>query len=124
MGLSLSPDSSRMCISISLRSSIFVAMAILALIFLASSVVAQKCASSLQSSTGAPIVASGYTANVFANRLSGPRGMIVDSAGNLLVVEKGRGISAFKLNEEGACVSAGAKSTVVGDPSVSASHVA
>lgn len=42
-------------------------------------------------------VASGFTADVISNNLTAPRGVAVDSADNVLVVERGFGVSAFSL---------------------------
>ncbi|OAP55167.1 hypothetical protein AYL99_10867 [Fonsecaea erecta] len=48
-------------------------------------------------------LASGYRMQVVATGLSKPRGILLDNAGNLLVVEQGRGvISAHTLNEDNA----------------------
>lgn len=52
----------------------------------------------------APNVAPGYSANVVLNGLSAPRGLIFDSAGNLLIVEQGlKGVRIAKLSTDG-CV--------------------
>jgi glucose/arabinose dehydrogenase len=48
-------------------------------------------------------VAPGFTADVISNNLTAPRGVIVDEAQNVLVVERGVGVSAFSL-ENGAWV--------------------
>ncbi|OAG37787.1 hypothetical protein AYO21_08030 [Fonsecaea monophora] len=54
-----------------------------------------------------PSLASGYQMQVVATGLSKPRGIRLDNAGNLIVVEQGRGvISVHTLNEDTAgCVS-------------------
>ena len=50
---------------------------------------------------------------VVATGLSKPRGILLDNAGNLLVVEQGRGvISAHTLTENNGCVSVGMSSDV------------
>lgn len=41
---------------------------------------------------------------VVANKLRDPRGLAFDSAGGLLVVEQGHGISRLSLTGDGACV--------------------
>ncbi|KIW20731.1 hypothetical protein PV08_01309 [Exophiala spinifera] len=53
-----------------------------------------------------PSVASGFHVQVVATGLSKPRGLLLDNAGNLLVVEQGRGVvSAHTLNENSGCMS-------------------
>ncbi|KAK6380133.1 hypothetical protein LTS17_005322 [Exophiala oligosperma] len=53
-----------------------------------------------------PSVASGFAVQVVATGLSKPRGLHFDNAGNLLVVEQGRGVvSAHTLNENEGCIS-------------------
>ncbi|KIW26523.1 uncharacterized protein PV07_09610 [Cladophialophora immunda] len=61
-----------------------------------------------------PSLASGYRMQVVATGLSKPRGILLDKAGNLMVVEQGRGvISAHTLNEDSAgCVSLGTSSDI------------
>jgi hypothetical protein len=55
----------------------------------------------------------GFTFRLLTNKLSKPRGMVFDTAGNLLVVESGKGITALKLKDEGdICLS------VASDPQV------
>lgn len=52
-----------------------------------------------------PSVASGYRLQVVATGLSRPRGLAIDSAGHLLVVQAGRGgISAHSFNESRGCL--------------------
>lgn len=56
---------------------------------------------------------------VVATGLSKPRGILLDGAGNLLVVEQGRGVvSAHTLNENNGCVSFGMSTDVTPDLSV------
>ncbi|KZV91095.1 soluble quino protein glucose dehydrogenase [Exidia glandulosa HHB12029] len=54
--------------------------------------------------------ASGWTAHGVANGLATPRSLVFDSAGHLLVLEKGTGIVAFTLNSDGSVAS---KTTVL-----------
>lgn len=49
-------------------------------------------------------MAPGFRVQVVANNLRDPRGLQFDSAGGLLVVEQGHGISRLQLNGDGACV--------------------
>jgi glucose/arabinose dehydrogenase len=64
-----------------------------------------------------PVVAKGFTARVVANRVSGPRNMVVDSAGRLLVVEKGIGVTSYNI-QDGDCVELTKKEVVVPHTSV------
>jgi glucose/arabinose dehydrogenase len=50
----------------------------------------QNC-SPITSPAGTPKLAAGYQAKVLMNGLKGPRGMVFDQAGNLLVVERASG---------------------------------
>jgi hypothetical protein len=93
--------------------------------FLDLSLAQSSCPSTITPRYGQPVVADGFTARVIAQGVTSPRGMVVDSAGNLLVVEGGRfslgqkGIKALKL-EYGAdgCVRVGKTTTVVQESSV------
>ncbi|KAF2453974.1 hypothetical protein BDY21DRAFT_292223 [Lineolata rhizophorae] len=66
------------------------------------------CSSSLTASYAAPSVASGFAARLVAQDLDRPRSIRFDSAGNLLVVEQGRGgVTGLRLRDSGegaACV--------------------
>jgi glucose/arabinose dehydrogenase len=62
------------------------------------------CPSSIAPAHGAPSVAPGFRVQVAANNLLSPRGIQFDSAGGLLVVEQGHGISRVQLSGDGACV--------------------
>jgi glucose/arabinose dehydrogenase len=63
-----------------------------------------------------PSVAAGYHANIIANGLSSPRGIVFDSSGNLLVVQAGIGISALTLNDGGgSCLTVKSTISVVND---------
>jgi glucose/arabinose dehydrogenase len=59
-----------------------------------------------------PVVAKGFTARVVANGVSSPRNMVVDSAGRLLVVEKGIGVTSYNI-QDGDCVELTRKEVVV-----------
>ena len=48
-----------------------------------------------------PSVASGYAAAVIATGLNDPRSLEIDSAGNLLVLESGLGLSSHILDDSG-----------------------
>ncbi|KAF2018953.1 soluble quino protein glucose dehydrogenase [Aaosphaeria arxii CBS 175.79] len=73
---------------------------------------------SLTASYPAPSVASGYEARLVAQNLNKPRGLSFDNKGNLLVVEREKGISAFKVDSSDSCVSLQDKKTIVEDGSL------
>lgn len=84
-----------------------------------SSSTAAACPSSIAPAHGAPSVAPGFRVQVVANNLRRPRGIQFDSAGGLLVVEQGHGISRVPLTGDGACVRQnGATQVVVDDDEV------
>ena len=100
-----------------IRSRLFVAAAALAQLAGAQS----ACRDSLSPKSGIkPSIASGYQYAVVATGLTSPRGIQFDSQGNLLVVQKGVGVSSHKLQDNGgSCVSVGSSKMVVRDTSVS-----
>jgi glucose/arabinose dehydrogenase len=67
---------------------------------------AQSSCSALSPSSGIkPTVAEGYAMQVVATGLSDPRAILLDGAGNLLVIEQGRGvISSHVLDDTNGCV--------------------
>ena len=96
---------------------------LLLLIATAGNAAAQSLASCSPSATPTdgirPSVASGYQAALVATGLSRPRSLQFDSAGNLLVVQSGRGIESLQLQENGgACVSVRGQRNVIQDSSV------
>lgn len=85
-----------------------------------SSSTAAACPSSIAPAHGAPSVAPGFRVQVVANNLRDPRSLQFDSAGGLLVVEQGHGISRLQLTGDGACVrQTGDKKIVVDNEAVS-----
>jgi glucose/arabinose dehydrogenase len=77
------------------------------------------CPSSIAPAHGAPSVAPGFRVQVVANNLQRPRSIQFDSAGGLLVVEQGYGISRLQLSGDGACVrQSGSTQVVVNDNEV------
>ncbi|KAH4903227.1 hypothetical protein HBI80_117580 [Parastagonospora nodorum] len=69
---------------------------------------------------GAPSVAPGFRVQVVANNLRDPRSIQFDSAGGLLVVEQGHGISRLQLSGDGACLrQSGATQVVVDNNEIS-----
>lgn len=78
-----------------------------------------SCSVTLTASYPAPSLAPGYTARLVANNLTRPRSIHFDSAGKLLVVEGGSGITALTLTDGGgSCLSVANKQTVVADTGV------
>ncbi|KAK1659141.1 carbohydrate-binding cytochrome b562 [Colletotrichum godetiae] len=59
--------------------------------------------------------ASGWKAVKLAGSLTGPRGLVVDSEGNLLVVQSGKGVTAHTLGADG-CISS--TKTLFSNPSL------
>jgi glucose/arabinose dehydrogenase len=88
-----------------------------------SSSTAAACPSSIAPAHGAPSVAPGFHVQVVANNLRDPRSIQFDSAGGLLVVEQGHGISRLQLTGDGACVrQSGSTQTVVDNKEVRRNH--
>jgi hypothetical protein len=80
---------------------------------------AQTTCSTITPSYPAPSVAPGFAARIVASGLTLPRGIIFDTAGNLLVIEQGRGVTAYTLdNAGGGCLSVKSTTVVVQDSSV------
>jgi hypothetical protein len=71
------------------------------------------CPAGLAPKNGAPVVAPGFQARLVANGLNKPRGLVVDSAGHLLAVQDGVGITSFTLAEREGCVSVTTKNVIV-----------
>jgi glucose/arabinose dehydrogenase len=80
---------------------------------------AQNTCSGTFSETDPSIAAKGFTAYVVAKNLTNPRGIVFDKNGNLLVIEKFRGVTALKLQDEGNCVRVESRTRVISDGTVS-----
>ncbi|RDI78890.1 hypothetical protein Vi05172_g11119 [Venturia inaequalis] len=92
--------------------------AICAALFAASAIAqsSSSCSATLTASYPAPSLAAGYTATLVANNLTRPRSIHFDSAGKLLVVEAGRGITALTLTDGGgSCLSVATRRSIVAD---------
>ena len=69
-----------------------------------------------------PVAAPGYHFSVVANGLTKPRSIQFDDAGNLLVLQAGKGIVSLQLDDAGGvCVWAPSKQTVVSNTAASLS---
>jgi hypothetical protein len=80
---------------------------------------AQNTCSGAFAETDPAIAAKGFAAHVLVRNLTNPRGIIFDKAGNLLVLEKFRGVAALKLKEDGNCVRVESNTRVISDGTVS-----
>ena len=81
---------------------------------------APTCTTYIAPRNGAPLVAPGFRAEIVADGLRSPRGIMFDQEGGLLVVEQGHGISRLRLSDNNGCVSVeGDVQRVVEDESVS-----
>lgn len=70
-----------------------------------------------------PVAAPGYLFSVVANGLTKPRSIQFDNAGNLLVLQAGKGIESLQLADAGgSCVWAASRETVVSNTAVSSSN--
>ncbi len=87
----------------------------------ASAVNAQtRCTKVLVPTYSPPSVASGWTAQLVANGLVKPRSLIFDSAGGLLVVESGKGVSRTTFNDHGGtCLEVNTYNLIINQTSVS-----
>ena len=92
-------------------------LASLALVLTAS---AQECPGALVPNYAQPVFAAGWQGNLIAKGLSRPRGMQLDSLGNLLVVQQGVGIVHLQFTDGGGtCLTLAKQTTLITDNSVS-----
>lgn len=81
---------------------------------------AQDCPGALVPSYAQPVFADGWTGNLIAKGLTRPRGMQLDSKGNLLVVQQGVGIVHLQFTDGGGtCLTVAKQTTIITDNSVS-----
>lgn len=74
---------------------------------------------SLEVSYPAPRAASGWEYRLVAQNLTRPRGILFDSDGALLVVDRGAGILRYEIEDNGGtCVSVGEPTTLTDDEDV------
>ena len=78
-----------------------------------------SCSNSLKPAYPAPSLAPGFEAQLVATNLIKPRGIMFDTAGRLLVVQSGYGLTSLELDDGGGdCVSVNGSHDVVVDSSV------
>lgn len=84
---------------------------------------ATACPTVLAPSYSAPIVGAGWVAQLIARNLTGPRSILFDGEGALLVVQKGVGISRLRLDDKGGtCLVVNSTDTVVENADVSVGY--
>ena len=93
----------------------FLLLLISAVALPAVSAATSACPSMLTPTNGVqPSIASGYQMALVATGLSKPRSIAFDSAGNLLVVQVGKGVSGHKVTDNGGtCISLDSGTMVV-----------
>lgn len=80
----------------------------------------EACPGALVPSYAQPVFAEGWTGNLIAGGLKRPRGMQLDSSGNLLVVQQGVGIVHLQFSDGGGtCLTLAKQTTLVADSVVS-----
>lgn len=83
---------------------------------------ASACPTVLTPSYEAPVVGSGWTAQLIATGLTKPRSLTFDQSGALLVVQQGSGIVRLTLTDNGGtCLAVNDTSTVVENSDVGVS---
>jgi glucose/arabinose dehydrogenase len=74
----------------------------------------------LKPSYAAPVVSNGWQAQLVANGLTDPRGVLFDSSGNLLVVQQGAGIMHLEFDDGGStCLDVSKKTYLINSTAVS-----
>jgi hypothetical protein len=74
----------------------------------------------LKASYAAPTVSDGWQATLVANDLKAPRGILIDSNGGLVVIDKGVGIVHYEFTDGGSgCLGVAKKTSLVNSTSVS-----
>lgn len=85
-----------------------------AILLFSTTAVSQGCSNGLSPRHDAPVVGSGWIAQLVVNNLKSPRSIMFDNAGGLLVVQQGEGIQriTFKAGD-GVCLTVDQSTTVV-----------
>jgi hypothetical protein len=74
----------------------------------------------LKPSYAAPVVSNGWQAQLVANGLTNPRGVLFDSCGNLLVVQQGDSIVHLAFDDGGStCLDVSKKTYLINSTAVS-----
>lgn len=77
------------------------------------------CPTVLTPSYSAPVVGSGYVAQLIVSKLKSPRGLLFDSKGALLVVQQGSGIVHVEFDDKGGtCLLVKKTTTLIDDSNV------
>lgn len=77
------------------------------------------CPTVLSPSYSAPVVGSGWTAQLVARNLTSPRSILLDGEGALLVVQQGVGVLRVRFDDYGGtCPVVNSTETVVANPDV------
>lgn len=78
------------------------------------------CSNVLTPSYSAPVVGSGWTAQLVVTGLTKPRGIVWDSNGHLLVVQQGVGLTGISFSENSTtCLGAATSGSIIDNPDVS-----
>ena len=81
---------------------------------------AQAATCNLKPSYSTPVVSNGWQAQLVANGLRSPRGIIFDSEGHLLVVQQGGGIVHLEFDDGGStCLDVSKKTYLINSTLVS-----
>jgi len=82
------------------------------------------CSTNLKASYPAPVLNDGWSAQLIAQGLTAPRGILFDSNGGLLVVQQGSGIIHFTWTDDGStCLTDPQKTFLVNSTDVSSSLI-
>lgn len=85
---------------------------------------AQAASCNLKPSYSTPIVSNGWQAQLVANGLKSPRGILFDSKGNLLVVQQGVGIVHLEFDDGGStCLDVSKKTTLISSSLVGGTYL-
>ncbi|KAG9230707.1 hypothetical protein BJ875DRAFT_471416 [Amylocarpus encephaloides] len=79
----------------------------------------QSVSCTLRPAYPAPVLSNGWSGQLIYDDLDGPRGIVFDTSGNLLVVEQGEGIVHISLNDGGTtCLNVANKRDVIDNDSL------
>jgi glucose/arabinose dehydrogenase len=102
---------------------IFTTQTFLVLGTLLAPALAQQVNCTLKPDYPAPVTQNGWTSQLVYKELDNPRGILFDSAGNLLVIDRSEGIVRLAFDDgEGTCLSVSSKTLVVNSDDVRYFH--